>query len=331
MDKTKSLYAIYRYGFRRASQRDIQAEADGQDGEKNLPIAQKCFASLFDLNTIDNLAKTKRNGEVERLHNDVMAKKEDVFYWRVNDRQMKEFWEMQGKDPIGKDEYTKKKVESLPPCNVLIDNRPNACYMAIEKGTGWGQPDRVRDILLMNFNRFLSERYDIEMYIEGLYHPTDIYEFCDDRRDNHGDFIRKVEYIWKGKKANPDNVKNSSLRNMVKRTQIDHALRGFYAQEFNGKSGDTVSQKNKFTAEMVRLCLEDEGYDIVITWNDHPKYHIGDYVQAFQQIGNKVLSDFRLDPARLEGSTDLEDWFINVAVKTNDYVYESQVQKRRTK
>lgn len=331
MDKTKSLYAIYRYGFRRASQRDIQAEADGQDGEKNLPIAQKCFASLFDMNTIDNLAKTKRNGEVERLHNDVMAKKEDVFYWRVNDRQMKEFWEMQGKDAVGKDEYKKMKVESLPPCNVLIDNRPNSCYMAIEKGTGWGQPDRVRDILLLNFNRFLSERFDIEMWIEGLYFTTDIYEFCDDRRDNHGDFIKKVEYIWKGKKANPDNVRNGSLRNMVKRTQTDHALRGIYAQEFNSKNGDNVTQKNKFMAEMVRLCMEDQGYDIIISWNEHPKYHIGDYVQAFQPMGNKILTDFRLDPERLEGSTDLCDWFNNVAIKTRDYIYESKVQKRRAK
>lgn len=331
MDKNKTQYAIYKYGFHRALQRDMLAVAEGQDGEKNLPIAQKCFASLFDLNSIDNLAKTKRNGSVERLHNDVMAKTEDVFYWRVNDHQMKEFWEMNGKDSIGKDEYMKKKVESLPPCNVLIDNRPDCCFLAIEKGTGWGQPNRVRDILLHNFNRFLSERYDIEMYIEGLYHATDIYVFCEDRRENHHDFIKKVEYIWKGKKANPDNIRNSALKNMVKRTKTDQALRGIYAQEFNGKSGDNVSQKNKFVSEMVRLCLEDEGYDIIITWNDHPKYHIGDYVQAFQQMGNKVLTDFRIDPARLEGSTDLEEWFDNIAIKTRDFIYESQVQKRRAK
>ena len=34
MDKNKSLYAIYKYDFHQATQRTIQAEADGIDGTK---------------------------------------------------------------------------------------------------------------------------------------------------------------------------------------------------------------------------------------------------------------------------------------------------------
>ena len=34
MDKTKFLYAIYKYDFHKAVQRTIQAEADGIDGTK---------------------------------------------------------------------------------------------------------------------------------------------------------------------------------------------------------------------------------------------------------------------------------------------------------
>lgn len=34
MDKTKSLYAIYKYDFHKAIERTIQAEADGVDGYK---------------------------------------------------------------------------------------------------------------------------------------------------------------------------------------------------------------------------------------------------------------------------------------------------------
>ncbi len=49
MDKTKSFYAIYKYDFHKAVQRTIQAEADGIDGAKYVKVAQKCFASLFDL------------------------------------------------------------------------------------------------------------------------------------------------------------------------------------------------------------------------------------------------------------------------------------------
>lgn len=36
MDKTKSLYAIYRYDFHKALQRTILAESDGIDGNRNV-------------------------------------------------------------------------------------------------------------------------------------------------------------------------------------------------------------------------------------------------------------------------------------------------------
>ena len=64
MDKAKSLYQIYKYDFHKAIQRTIIAEAEGIDGTKNLKIAQTCFASLFDQNTIDKLAKINKKGEV---------------------------------------------------------------------------------------------------------------------------------------------------------------------------------------------------------------------------------------------------------------------------
>ena len=67
MDKNKPLYAIYKYDFHRATQRTIQAAADSVDGEKNVKFAQACFASLFDQNSIDNLAKINKKGEATRL------------------------------------------------------------------------------------------------------------------------------------------------------------------------------------------------------------------------------------------------------------------------
>ena len=105
MDKTKSLYAIYKYDFHAAKQRLVQAEADGVDGSKYVKIAQNCFASLFDENTIDNLAKINKKGEATRLPNDIMAKVGDIFIWRVNNSQIKEWWKRSGKDSRGIDKY----------------------------------------------------------------------------------------------------------------------------------------------------------------------------------------------------------------------------------
>ncbi len=66
MDKSRSLYAIYKYDFHKAFERTIQAEADGVDGPKYLKQAQTCFASLFDQNSIDHLAKVNKKGEATR-------------------------------------------------------------------------------------------------------------------------------------------------------------------------------------------------------------------------------------------------------------------------
>ena len=137
MDKVKSLYAIYKYDFHKALQSTIDVIANSVDGNKNVKIAQKCFASLFDQNSIDNLAKINKKGGATRLPNDVMAKSDDIFIWRVNNSQIKEWWKRSGKDNKGIDKYEKEEIESNPYCNVLIDNRPGICLIAIEKSTAF--------------------------------------------------------------------------------------------------------------------------------------------------------------------------------------------------
>ena len=109
MEKIKSLYAIYKFDFHKAKGPTIEAISDGVDGEKNVKIAQACFASLFDLNSVDNLVKINKKGEPTRLPNDVLAKAGDIFIWRVNNSQMKEWWIKSGKDSKGIDNYEKKE------------------------------------------------------------------------------------------------------------------------------------------------------------------------------------------------------------------------------
>lgn len=127
-----TLYAIYKFDFHQATNRSVIAESNGVDGSKNVKFAQKCFDSLFDKNTIDNLIKTNNKGESTRLPNDVMAKIGEIYIWRVNNSLIKDWWTKNGKDRKGIDNYEKQEIESNPYCNVLIDNRPGCCLMAIE-------------------------------------------------------------------------------------------------------------------------------------------------------------------------------------------------------
>lgn len=335
MDRIKSLYAIYKYDFHKAIQGTIQAAADGIDGRKYVKVAQKCFASLFDENTIDNLAKINKKGEATRLPNDVMAKSRDIFIWRVNNSQMKEWWKRNGKDSKGIDKYERDEIESNPYCNVLIDNRPGRCLIAIEKSSAWGsKPDLLRDMLLENFNRILAEKFDLEMRIEARMNPTDIWEFVHERLFEHEDYIRKVSFVFQNpKKINKTNameVKSARLKAMLKTVEISDALKGFFMMEFDKNTNSKISQENKDLAEMVQLCGEN-GYDISITFKEYKTYRINDYVRAFYPMTHDVLQQFSIGYLTIEGKTQLENWFDKVEEETKGYINESEVPKRRNK
>lgn len=335
MDKTKSLYAIYKYDFHRAMQRTVTAEAEGADGAKYVKVAQKCFETLFDLNTLDKLAKKNQKGEATLLPNDVLAKSGDFIYWRVNNSELKDWWRRNGKDSSGFDKYEKEKVESNPYCVVLIDNRPGVCLMAIEKSSAWGNnPDSLRDIILDNFNRILAEKFDLEMRIEARMNPTDIWDFMHERLYEHHDYIKKVTFTFQNpKKINKTNamdVKSARLKSMLRTVEISDALKGFFTMEFDKYTNGKISQKNKDMAEMVRLCGEN-GYDIYITFKEFKTYRINDYVKTYYPLALEKLIGFRTNVLTTNGKTDLEEWFDLIDQQTKGYVNESEVPKRRNK
>lgn len=335
MNKTKSMYAIYKYDFHKAAQCTIQAAANHVDGKKNVKIAQRCFNSLFDQNSIDNLAKINKKGEVTRLPNDVMAKEGDIYIWRVNNSQIKEWWAKQGKDKKGIDKYEMQEIESNPYCNVLIDNRPGHCLMAIEKSTAWNSnPDKLRDMLLENFNRILADKFDLEMRIEARMNPTDIWAFMRERIYEHDDYVKNITFAFQNpnkiNKTNAMEVKSTRIKSMLQTVKIAKALKGIFTMEFDSTSKDEISQENKDLAEMVRLCGEN-GYDICIKFKEFKTYRINDFVKAFYPMTTDVLQQFDSGSTMLNGKSELEDWFNLIEEQTKDYKNESEVSKRRYK
>ena len=218
---------------------------------------------------------------------------------------------------------------------MLIDNRPGICIIAIEKSTAWSsKPDMLRDMLLDNFNRILADRFDLQMRIEARMNPTDIWQFMHERIYDHGDFIRRVSFVFQNpKKTNKTNameVKSNRLKAMLTTVKISDALKGYFSMEFDQNNKGKLSRKNKDLAEMIRLCGEN-GYDICITFKDFKTYRINDYVKAFFPMTIDMLNDFGNGTRNLDGRTRLEEWFDIVEEKTKDYVNETQVPKRRNR
>lgn len=330
MSKSSSLYAIYKY--------DFHAAAGAEDvGEKHVGNAQKCFASLFDQNTIDNLVKIKNKDEAIRLPNDVLGKEDGVFVWRVNNSQIKKLVTRSGKDGNGIDTYEEQEVESNPYCNVLIDNRPGICLMAIEKSTAWaGKPDVLRDVLLENLNRTLKDKFGLEMRIEARMNPRDVWDFVHERIYEHGDFIRKVSFAFQNpKKINMTEdmkVNSERLKAILKIAEISDALKAYFTMEFDRDTNGNISKENKDMAEMVQLCSSN-GYDINITFKDFKVYRVGDYVRASYQMDSRVLQIASDGSLTIDGEKweRLKEWLDLVDKETKGYVNESEVPTRRNK
>ena len=336
MNNNKSLYAIYKFDFHKSLEPTLYTKIDKIDGAKYVKHAQTCFASLFDQNCIDKLAKKNKKGEIiTMLPNDVLAKADDIFLWRVNNSQFKDWWKRAGKDQNGFDKYEKDEIESNPYCYILIDNRPGVGLMAIEKSSAWGsKPDLLRDVILENFNRMLGELFDLEMRIEARMNPKDIWEFVHERLFEHGDFIRKISFSFQNpKKINKSNgmeINSAHLKAMLKTVEISDALKGFFTMEFDKNSNGKISQENKDMAEMVRLCSEN-GYDISITFKEFKTYRINDYVRAYYPLTFEVLNNFSHGTRTLDEKTELEAWFNLINEQTKNYLNESEVPTRRYK
>lgn len=207
--------------------------------------------------------------------------------------------------------------------------------MAIEKSAAWNSaPDKLRDMLLYNFNAKLSDLFDLEMRIEARMNPTEIWDFVHERIYEHDDYIRKVSFIFQNpKKINKTNaaeVKSSRLKAMLRTVEISDALKGFFMMEFDRNARNNISPKNRDLAEMVRLCSEN-GYDISITFKNFKTYRINDYVKAYFRMSADVLQSFSIGSLNLDGKTGLEDWFDLVAKQTKNYTNESEIPKRRNK
>ena len=192
----------------------------------------------------------------------------------------------------------------------------------------------LRDLLLVNLNPKLADKFDLEMRIEARMDPKDIWDFVHERIYEHDDYIRKVSFTFQNpKKINKTNameVKSARLKAMLRTVEISEALKGFFMMEFDKNTSNKISQENKDMAEMVQLCGEN-GYDISITFKDYKVYRINDYVKAFFPMAFDVLNQFSNGQPTLDGKTELEKWFDQVEEQTKEYVNESEVPKRRHK
>ena len=80
-------------------------------------------------------------------------------------------------------EFQKRKIEYTPSCCVIIDNRHDVQYIAIEEdATAFYETEQVVKILQSTFNKFLKP-YGLRLSIQKLYQKTEFWTIVNTHKD----------------------------------------------------------------------------------------------------------------------------------------------------
>ena len=323
-------FYIYKYHFLKTKESYLRFEEEGADGDSNIAMAEKCFESLFDERNIPNLVKTKKKGESTRLLNTVLKKDNDILLWQVNNSIMKKIWMEDGKDGEGKNKFAEKDLESVPPCYVMIDNRPDSCLIAIEKNGAWSKTDKLRDVILETFNNILRASYGLEMRIPALISPTEFWDFVH-QKINEVDYLTKITLDFKNQKDLY--IKNSTSKILKSWYNIQHlsnAIKSRLELTYGKNSIPDIDMISRDLNEFVNVCLKQR-YDLIATFKKFGDYNPKKAAKAKFPLNDKDILSFLAGPNRLSGKTVLEYWFDDVKDNIKDCYDEEDTQPKRNR
>lgn len=151
--------------------------------------------------------------------------------------------------------FQKKRVKDEPWCHVLIDNRPNREFMAIEKNSAFSSPDNVAEILQCSLrDRFAPHHATID--INNSYQPDAFWETVE---RYHSEGIHEVIFRF----AAPNPAWQAALiRGM---SNAAEAMNARPSATFTSASGAplTLDKTNKELSKYVDACALG-GEDILI-------------------------------------------------------------------
>lgn len=325
----KHAFFIYKYYFQLSSESFLPEEEKSNDGKKNLSLALKIFESLFDNREIDNLVKTNNKGESTRLLNTVFKKDNDILLWQVNNSIMKKIWQEDGKDGQGKNKYAEISFESVPPCYVMIDNRPDSCLIAIEKNGAW-VPDKLRDVILETFNNILRASFGLEMRIPAMISPTEFWDFVH-QKIREGDYLKKLILNFHDPEDKSLYTSESEIIRMwFHFQQRVNADRSRLELTYGKNSISDIDMISRDLNEFVNVCLKQR-YDLIAKFKKFGDYNPKKAAKAKRLLNDEDILYFLKEPSQLFGNTVLEEWFDNVKDDIKDCYDEEDTQPKRNR
>lgn len=331
-----SNYGLYQVHFTEWLEKTLNLQH--LDGTSILQHAQEHFGSYFKGAKLD-LYKKGRDGEITRLHNDILRVVDGVILLRINNTQLKSIYSRKEPKEGGIPDYQEDKIESYPFSYVVIDNRQGICQIAIEKSATWGSStDLVRDILEEWFKDRLHSDYGLNLSIDLKWQEAEFWDYVEERYRDFGDVITQMKFdVINPKKVAPYNGKEDSLsgfvKSMVDMTRLLGLLKSTMVMDMDENSRLTKEKRYEDIVQMVRLCSSNS-YSLSVTFKDYGEYRCTDMVKAIFALDDKLLNEFRYgekvigDGSGPEGTYGLIEWLDKVHRETIKFTDGSKAPRK---
>lgn len=343
-----NFFAIYEVCLSQAVQSNafpkVEADADP------LTHAQLHFAQILaasPLHLVKVTKKQKRKGETApqedctRLLNDILAAREDVYLLRINNEKNKSVVQQDGVDADGKTRYEEKKVQTLPYCYVVIDNRPakqagSGIMLAIQKNSAFGDPENVRKILEDYFNRALNA-YRLQAGISQCTNSSEMWNFCR-RMCNNGDTIKRISFALPNQKKValpariPDKNNVGIIKQMSELAEQTGAIRSLIQYYYEDVEPDLLEKHAQDFVNVFHVC-KSQDYQLTVDFKNYGSYRCDEQVKVVLPMEERLLNAFRHGEEQLEleegEKTALCGWCNDVRKKCKEYGIISQTPPKR--
>lgn len=343
-----NFFAIYEVCLSQAVQSNafpkVEVEADP------LAHAQIHFAEILaesPLYLLKVTKKQKRKGETApqeeytHLLNDILAARDHVYLLRINNAKNKSVVQQDGVDADGKTRYEEKKVQTLPYCYVVIDNRPakqagSGIMLAIQKNSAFGDPENVRKILENYFNRALNE-YGLQAGISQCTNSSEMWNFCR-RMCNNGDTIKRISFALPNQKkvALPARIPNKNnvgiIKQMSELAEQTGAIKSLIQYYYEDVEPDLLEKHAQDFVNVFHVC-KSQDYQLTVDFKNYGPYRCDEQVKVVLPMEESLLNAFRHGEEQLEleegEKTALCGWCNNVRKKCKEYGIISQTPPKR--
>ena len=283
-------FYMYRYGFTPVVQ---EQSLFGGDQKKAATPSAALDAVLSDKQL--PIHRADRRGGVEKYGNVCCSPSCGVTLIRLkNNCQV----------PLWKQNFERIHEPSYPYVDIIIDNRPGRCLMAIEKNKAFSKRPhdrnstlRVRDILVGSLNEMLHA-YGIEMKATPVTHDGEIWATVSHRIRKSNSRVKSIELSYHGDDEAAQHEGAIQLSQ-----QLLSAMGGSEAEVRIGYARGDMEEIGRLEKDIhaIELFSRSNRYELNVTFDDMSMVRAGESLWAHFALPARDIADF------MDGVTIFDD------------------------